>query len=212
MPGYSVNWRHKAPKTESAKEPAFDRNITVTQLQPTQSKELNTIPTPAEKWTIPAPLKSVNAHHLKNITSTHIATNSTTTATVVNAPEKVDKGQPKFFTGDEQEDDHAKKSLVFGVLSLSIPAAAFLIMLGIILSVGGTLAKPATYAVVIFALGCAIGFVFAIFAIINGFIAINEINAAPDTYSGKGDAVLGIILALLVPIGLSTFLLLRSHK
>lgn len=128
---------------------------------------------------------------------------------IVSSPTKVEKSQPQFFTGDEQEDDHARKSLIYGILSLASPAATFLIMFGIVLSVGGTLAKPATYAAAIFVLGCAGGLVFALFAIINGFIAIQEINAAPDTYVGKGDAVLGILLAALVPIGLAAYLVIR---
>lgn len=82
-------------------------------------------------------------------------------------------------------------------------------MIGIVLSIGGTLASAPTYAIVLFALGCAGGIAFAIVALINGFIAIQEINAAPDTYTGKGDAILGMILAALVPIGLIAYLVVR---
>ena len=82
-------------------------------------------------------------------------------------------------------------------------------MLGIVLSVGGTLATPATYALGIFIAGCAGGLLFALFAIISGFIAIKEINAEPDTYNGTGDAVLGIILAALAPMGIAAYLLIR---
>jgi len=210
MPGYSVNWVHKTPKTIATIEPALTRNNIRPELQPIAIKGISTIPSPVEKWTIPARLKPVNSSHSKNINSNHIAANSKLEVPpTVSGPTKVDKGQPQFFTGDEQEDDHAKKSLVFGILSLGCPAATFLIMFGIVLSVGGTLAKPAAYAVAIFALGCAGGLAFALVAIINGFIAIQEINSAPDTYEGKGDAVLGIILAALVPIGIAAYLVIR---
>jgi hypothetical protein len=205
MSGYSVNWGHKAPKTTIPKEqPVIVHNVISPQLQPISTNVISTISTPAKKWRIPAQLKTIPLSQIKNIHSSHV-----TSTSMVSSPTKVDKGQPQFFTGDEQEDDHARKSLIYGILSLGSPAAAFLIMFGIVLSVGGTLAKPAGYAVAIFLLGCAGGLVFAITAIINGFIAIQEINAAPDTYIGKGDAVLGILLAALVPIGIVGYLVVR---
>ena len=207
--GYSVNWGRKAPKKITAKEPVIARNTIVPQLKPIPTKGISILTTPTKKWTVPAHLKPVNTLQSKNISSNHIAANPKVPIPVVSGPPKVDKGDPQFFTGDEQEDDHAKKSLVFGVLSLASPAATFLIMLGIVLSVGGTLAKPATYALAIFLLGCAGGLAFAIVAIISGFIALQEINAAPDTYVGTGDAILGMILAALIPIGIAAYLMVR---
>jgi len=206
MPGYSVNWGHKAPKTIQANESVIARNTIIPQPEPLEIKQVSTITATSKKWTALAKIKQNNAVQSKKRILNHIASN---TKALSSSPTKVEKGQPQFFTGDEQEDDHARKSLVFGILSLGSPAATFLIMFGIVISVGGTLAKPVAYAAVIFALGCAGGLVFAIVAIINGIIAIREINAEPDTYVGTGDAILGMLLAALVPIGLATYLLLR---
>ena len=209
MPGYSVNWGHKTPKTIVNKEPATASVVTIPVFKPIPIKELSSIPAPVEKWTVPTPLKPIPIVHSKSTTLYHIASNSKESVSTNSTIKKESDTQPQFYTGDEQEDDHAKKSLIFGILALGSPAATFLIMLGIVLSVGGTLAKPVAYSLVIFGLGCFGGLLFAIFAIINGFIAINEINAAPDTYSGKGDAILGIILATLVPIGIAAYILVR---
>jgi hypothetical protein len=209
MPGYSVNWGHKNPKKISTKEAVTTRNSILPQLQPIAPKELSIITAPAEKWTVPNRLKPIPVFHTKSISYNHITANSKVTIPIYSGPAKVDKGQPQFFTGDEQEDDHARKSLVYGILSLGLPAIGFLIMLGIVLSVGSTLANPVTYAVIIFIAGCAGGLIFALFAIINGFLAIKEINSEPDTYNGTGDAVLGMILAALVPIGIAAYLLVR---
>ena len=208
MPGYSVNWEHKNKKIKSTKEPVIAHNSILPQLQTIAPKELSVISTPAEKWAVPARLKPLPAFHTKDIVSNHIGVTSKITIPIISSPTKVG-GQPQFFTGDEQEDDHARKSLVFGILSLASPVIGFLIMLGIVLSVGGTLATAATYAIAIFIAGCAGGLLFALFAIINGFLAIKEINAEPDTYNGTGDAVLGIILAALVPLGIAAYLLIR---
>lgn len=209
MPGYLVEWNHKSLKTNATKEPVIVRNTASPLIEPIAAKELNIIPAPAVKWSAPARLKPVNIIHHKKIVSTHIATNSNVVMTSVSAINQVDKGQPHFYTGDEQEDDHARKSLIYGILSLGCPAAGFLILLGLVLSVGTTLATPPTYALVIFLLGCTGGLLFAIFAIINGFLAINEINAQPDTYSGTGEAITGMLLAALVPIGIAAYLLIR---
>lgn len=203
MHGYSVNWGHKIPQITITKKPVIVHNV-ISSLQSISVKEMSTVNLHDVKWNVTARIKTINSFHSKKINS-----NRVTSSPMISAPTKLEKGQPQFFTGDEQENDHAKKSLVFGILSLASPAVTFLIMFGIVLSVGGTLAKPATYAAVIFALGCAGGLVFAMIAIINGFIAIHEINAAPDTYVGKGDALLGIIFGALVSIGMAAYLLVR---
>jgi hypothetical protein len=213
MSGYSVDWTHKSKTTTIQKEPVTPRYTNAdSKIEYVVAKKISAQSIPVGKLTtVPVEQKTVPLFHAKKTTSNYTVSNfSLTLKAASNAP-KTDKGQPQFYTGDEQEDDHARKSLIYGVLSLASPAAGFLIMLGIVLSVGGTLAKPAAYAAGIFALGCAGGLIFAIFAIINGFIAISEINAAPGTYDGKGDAVLGILLAALVPIGLAAYLVLRFH-
>lgn len=203
--GYSVNWKHKASKTAIQPPSPIDRTIISAQIQSIPAKELSDITAPTEKWKSPAKLKPINSYHRKNVTSIHIASGSP----VISSVNKVDKGQPHFYTGDEQEDDYARISLIYGILSLCSPAAGFLIMLGIVLSTGLTLAIAPLYSIYIFGAFCALGIAFSVLAILNGFHGINEINSTPDTYDGTGDAVLGILLACLLPIGLAAYLLIR---
>lgn len=202
--GYSVNWKHSAPKTIAAKEPVIASNT----IEPIAIKELNTIATPAVKWTLPG-VKQVTVSHTKNIATNHIASVSKEPVIISSPPKQEIKGQPQFFTGDEQEDDYARKSLVDGLLSLGMPAIAFLIMFGIVLSIGGTLATAPVYAIGIMVLGCALGLVFGVSAIINGFHAIKEINAQPDTYTGKGEAITGMALSLILPLAIVAYFLIR---
>jgi hypothetical protein len=216
MSGYSIEWRHKAPKTTvespspSANTIASIHNTVILPSEPMDATELNKKTTSLIKWRL-SNAKPTKAFYSNKKGETYAISSSSrkmTTAPIA-AIQQDDKKKPVFFTGDEQEDDYARKSLVCGILSLAIPAIGFLILWGIMLSIGGTLAYPVTYAVVIFAVGCGIGLVFAVLAFINGFTAINEINANPDMYIGKGDAILGMILAALAAITLAAFLLIR---
>ena len=204
MPGYSVEWKHKAPATVLNKESVLKHHV----IEPIVTKGLRTLPTPAVKWTSPA-LKAVNQYHSKNVMLTHIASGAKKPAVTTAIISQNPKGQPHFYTGDEQEDDHARKSLVYGILSLGSPATGFLIMLGIVLSVGSTLANPAGYALAIFIVSCAGGLTFAVLALISGFLAINEINADPDTYSGKGEAITGMVLAIVALLGFVGYIVVR---
>ena len=219
MSGYSIEWRHRAPKTIIKRVPDIAPANGITSIhntptltsEPTPAKGLSKKTTPIVKWRLSSHSKSTTGVHPNNSTSTYSISSSSSkmSTTSVSVILQDDKKKPVFFTGDEQEDDHARKSLVYGILSLAIPAAAFLIMWGIMLSIGGTLAYPLAYTVVIFSVGCAFGLVFAVLAFIQGIAAINEINADPDTYTGKTEAIWGMILAALAPITLAAFLLIR---
>lgn len=207
--GYSVNWKHKAPKTVMNKEPVIVQNTIKPSLTTLDRKQPSAITIPAEKLMTPARVIPVELLHSKHTLSNH--TISASKDPITNATTITQGDKPRFFTGDEQEDDHASKALTDGILSLGSPAAGFLILVGIVLSIGTTIGAAPGYAFGIFGAFCALGLFFAVMAIIQGFTAINEINASPDTYSGKGDAVLGIILAVLLPLGgLAAYLIFKK--
>lgn len=219
MPGYSIEWKHKAPKPIVANEsvssinktPSIPRNISPIAAQTIHTKEIDK----KVALTLPDNSAIFSNSGIKELsvnprTYSSKKSSSTGASEIDTTLQKISKQHPHFFTGDEEEDEYAHKSLVDGILALASPAAAFLIMLGIALSVGETIATAPAYAVIIFALGCAAGLVFALFAFINGFIGINEINAQPDTYTGTGDAVLGMILAALEPLGIIAYFLIRA--
>jgi len=220
MPGYSVEWRHKTPNPIAivpTREPVMFANNSVSTKQQSETALPEPIivtgsknkPTPSMKWASAGQTKQTYTLHNKPTTYISISSNTKAAITTNTAIQQGDKNKPVFFTGDEQEDDYARKSLTDGILALGFPAATFLVMFAIALSVGETLASAPAYAVAIFILGCVAGLFFAVLAFINGFRAINEINGDPDTYSGKGDAILGMILGALAPIGIAVYLLIR---
>lgn len=213
LPGYSIEWRHKAPKPvpviaqkETIKQPAFKLPAVVLQSAP-ETREHTAITFPSFKKYIASVFTEQpgTIHHMIS-TCNRIAISSKTKITPIDTTLKK---KPVFYTGDEQEDDYARKSLIDGILSLAIPAATFLIMFAIALSLGETLANAAGYAVVIFIIGCIIGLFFSVLAFINGFLGINEIDANSDIYTGRGEAVLGMILGGLAVLGAIAYLAIR---
>jgi hypothetical protein len=220
MSGYSIEWKQKAPKPNTTKEsvasvgkiPATAPTLSaITAGQTIYTKETNKKVALAIADNLPAISNSaIKGLHTNSATYSPKQFNSRGAYEIDTTLQKMSKQHPHFYTGDEEEDEYAHKSLVDGILALASPAAAFLIMLGIALSVGETIATAPAYAVVIFALGCVVGLMFAVFAFINGFQGLNEINAQPDTYTGAGDAVLGMILAALEPLGIIAYFLIRS--
>jgi len=220
MSGYSVEWNHKANKPLAKKEsvalaaktPVIARTPSpIASVQTINKKETDKKITHALSDNIPV-LSNSGIKGLRANTVAYFPKKSASTGAyeIDTTLQKIAKQHPHFFTGDEEEDEYAHKSLVEGILALAAPAAGFLILLGIALSVGETIATAPEYAVVIFALSCIGGLVFAIFAFVNGFRGLNEISAQPDTYTGAGDAVLGMILAALEPLGIIIYFLIRS--
>lgn len=215
MPGYSIEWNHKASKPTVAKESFAPvskipliacAKVPLTRMQTIPTKDINTKVIPAQSGDVAL----LNTSELKGPDIAYHPPKSAYALNDIDTTFKKAPKHPHFYTGDEEEDEYAHKSLVDGILALAIPAAGFLIMLGIVFSVGETIATAPAYAVIIFAISCIVGLVFAIFAFIHGFQGLNEINAQPDTYTGAGDAVLGMILAALEPLGILAYFLLRS--
>lgn len=216
MPGYSVEWGHKTPKSTIAKtnQPTVKPIVKGTQTVSIPSttiavKKVNSQATSTVKWKLPAAAETSVSLHPQKSELNHIASNSQKSITSTNTVKESVNGKPVFYTGDEEQDDNARKSMVYGILSLGIPAITFLIMLGIALSVGDTLAEAPAYALTIFAIGCLGGIIFGVFAIIDGFIAISEIHAQPDTFSGTGQAVTGIILGAMGAIAAAVYLAIK---
>ncbi|MFO1487086.1 MAG: DUF4190 domain-containing protein [Verrucomicrobiota bacterium] len=61
---------------------------------------------------------------------------------------------------------------------------------------------------------CCYGLPFNLLGLIFSLIGLAQINGAPQTYTGKGMAVAGVVLSvlgLLLMLGLITFVLLSSH-
>jgi|GEM_PF-2615982 len=217
MSGYSVEWKHKAPKPTAKKEyiASTSKTPVITYTPPPTvariviQKETDKKAAYSLQYNLPVITNSSKKDLVIYTLASYPEKPVFATNEIDTTIQKTAK-HPHFFTGDEEEDEYAHKSLVDGILALASPAATFLIMLGIAFSVGETIATGPTYAIAIFALGCAAGLVFAIFAFINGFQGLNEISAQPDTYTGAGDAVLGMILAALEPLGIIAYFLIRS--
>jgi hypothetical protein len=209
MPGYSINWIHKVPTTILHKQSNVSGQ---TYLRHLNTNELSPIPLSEDKEEQHTFKKFFNPFPHKNNNSTYISTNNKVPLSNSTNLNNDSKDKPHFFTGDEEESDHARKSLKYGLFSLGFPVLGFLILFVIVISTGGVLANPLTYAILLFLAGCVTGLVFAVLAVINGFMAINEINAAPDTYTGKGNAILGIILAAVFALSIIGYFVIRNIK
>lgn len=115
--GYSIEWKHKTPAVIVNKEATVANNGTSSQIERIPVKQIgSTITSPAEKLTAPK-LKTYNPIHPKNITSSRVASNAKAPISNAVTINQGDKDKPRFYTGDEQEDDHASKAyyLVFSL-------------------------------------------------------------------------------------------------
>jgi hypothetical protein len=210
MPGYSVEWGHKAPKTIVRKEPALVHN-TISHSQPVAAKGPNNVSGNSScKEVAVMPLKHASAFHPKNISSNSIESSTKKIMSLAPNVAQSDTTHLQFFTGDEQLDDHARKSLIYGLFAWGFAILGYLVLFVIVVSTGASLASPVTYAIVIFLIGCAIGIVFAVLALIQGITALNEINSQSDLYYGKGDAFGGMALAIALPALLLVYFLLKD--
>ncbi len=210
MSGYSLDWGHKTPKTFANKIPDATRPVIAhNQLVKLPTNKVNQIPENDEKWTAPANINTLKTHVVGKETSNQSLPITKEPVSFAHTVMPIDTNNPHFFTGDEQGDDHARHSLTFGILSLAIPALAYIILFVIAISSGGTFTNPLTYAIIIFLLSLLAGLTFSVLAYIQGLMAIKEINSNPDIYEGKGQAVWGIILASILPVLIATYFIIR---
>jgi hypothetical protein len=208
MPGYSVNWTHKTPNTLVQKTPCISGNITGRNTpEKIVPKGLLFINSPVEN---PEQLKHLNNFQYKNIAGNKAPAFATEPKSFTLSLKPPAKDSTHFFTGDEQEDDNARKSLIFGLLSIGFPIFGYLILFVIVISTGTLLANPVTYAIYIFLASCVTGMVFAILGLIKGFTALSEIYSSPDLYTGKGKATIGIILSAVLILSIAAYFLI--HK
>jgi hypothetical protein len=212
MPGYSVDWRSKAPKTIAKKESAEKRNLSVhNATEPVIAKESGGISPASTEDENLKPIKPLRLSKDNNFTSYHISSYTKETTAIPNAAPG-DTNRALFFTGEEQLNEQARRSLLYGGLAWGFTALGYLTLVVIVFSTGGALGNPITYAIILFLVGCAVGLFFAVFAAIRGFQGFHEVNAQPDLYYGKTNAVFGIILAFLLSAAMISYFAVKDLK
>ena len=210
LPGYSLNWGHKAPKTVATKE-AIPANHNISPIQPQKitTKELHKPPSPKSSFTSEVKTNFSTTFRAANKIANHLIPLSKEPISFAHTVMPSDTANPKFFTGDEQEDDHSRRSLTYGILSAAIPAFTYIVLYVIALSSGGAFTTSLTIAVGVFLIGVLIGLLFSVLTYIQGIKAIKEINESPDIYTGKGEAIWGMVLASILPILMIVYLIIK---
>lgn len=211
LPGYTINWRHTAPKLiggmqaqsiHIAKQGAYlsqsgSARKDSSHFQQSMQSDYYTDAHPDERFGQASFVNIKKARSLVTVLPTTRAEKPTHADSLKNTPE---------ICRD------ANTSLTLGILAWLIPLA--LILLAAIsaasMSAGG---DSMAFFLVIFA-GVIGGFIFiilGILALIFGGTALAKINEHPDKYSGKLRATIGILLVAIPIVGLLILLATASR-
>jgi len=198
LPGYSVDWGHKPPKTVIDKRPLIAHNVTNLQLEPIAQKGLGNIPMAfSNECEVPAHLIFINTFLFNKIASNHAGFN---TKEPLSFPPNKKIGLPDGVPGHGQTDKEvckqANRSITFGILSIIVPIVILLASVGNGFEVFGL-------GLIGILLACIIFFTLAI---INGIVALIKIHKNSEKYAGTGKAIVGMILACLSVLLLILFL------
>jgi hypothetical protein len=200
MPGYSVTWNHKAPKTVLYSESNFVRNA-INHHPPPTTIAIKEFSLPslkiADDETTPAHLNPLTLLHYKNKTTKHFVSiakeplpSSTSLKTDLPAKASPDNYYVKEIC------KQSRTSMVTGMFSLTILLFSVVIgLLMIALKSSGGLWASLNLAGPVFFMGCLIGGVLGVTAIVSGIIAIHKINKGEEKYTGKTNAVTGMVFA-----------------
>lgn len=210
MPGYTMDWSHKAPKTSIVKERVTSQNVISTnQTKKIAPKEINKLPAISNNAAKPEREKLINLPNPDTKTLTRIISSVQEPLLFNHTILPDDSTKTEFFTGDEQENDHARRTITYAILSSAIPAITYIILYIIAVSSGGTFTVSLNYAIVLFLVGILFGLIFSVISYFQGFKAIREIKENPDLYTGKGESVWGMILASLLPVLMIIYFIIK---
>lgn len=195
LPGYSINWNHKAPKTIISGSFVSSRNnyynhssATIAANPPELIQEKQTVNTD-----VPITPKHSNIFRFVKKASTISSSQSLTSPTSSKENSSV---EPPPSHSDKEVCKQSKVSMHSGMYSLSV--TFFTLMIGLILIVArnsGALWVSASLASGVIIGGAISGGALGILALVFGIIAIHKINKESDVLTGKGKAVTGMVFA-----------------
>lgn len=202
LPGFSVNWNHRAPKTCVNKNTKLARNYTNHYRTTSIAAKPLSIATenPLDNFVIPYPLKTTPVFQPKITHTNHTLTTSNEpllSSQKLSTDLSIDP--PTHENPTKEVCQQAKVSQHTGMLSLTL--TLFLFAVGLMLIVvknSGGLWATSNLTSAVFIGGAAMGGVLGLIAIIFGIVALHKIHMEQALYSGTGKAVTGIVFACIL--------------
>lgn len=196
MSGYSIDWKHKAPKrmASAQPQPVHIARPSTYASRPGQPQD-DAPPLHGKEWS-----HSVYSEQSQNNPKENVSVGAPIeTKKLSNTQTAFPQTIPGHGSPNQKEDcPQADRCLTFGILTLLIPAAILLLAysIGAANAAGGNSLAFLILVPAIFISGIVI-LVFMILALVAGSAALSKISKDTDKYSGKWKIFVGITLALL---------------